>query len=1195
MSTSLPKKEVVLLIRGTRLVTDAELMTGKPVGSAPSGEDVASNEEYAVPNWTDPDSEFCQTFFESMGRTKDDFDFQTFDWTGDNLESVRRQAAHELQRDFIDPLEQGDQQYHVVAHSHGGSVFWQAMKELAKRDKNQEFKNLATWTTIGAPFLHFRSKWRGPAMLIPLFLTLGIAGVACFFAWWGFFQVANPIHGDAFGSFWAEGWGNRLRMMFWIACLVGVSVAFFWFSLRPFVLFLTGVWADRQDADAATRVWKHCGSKWLGIHSDVDEAIRGLQHTLQLNGGIIPAWSAPASPVLRTLLSPIRGTWNGVVLKFGNDFIWAMLTNRFQGNDTVSDVVTDVSPYPILESPLWPPLEERTSRLLTHDANEAATETLTKLREQFAEAFEQNITGRDLILSLLRLVSWRELVHTGYFPETRNDCLEIPRLAALHVLHSRGDVPDTPEHIRTLRTQSQDFDWYEDVREKRRDVSPHQSPKKLPSRWSLNCLGTFNVIVGALLGLFFVWVGFTHELKDYSRESRLAHVIEQSQQLGGAIGRPIAVSTQVSVPVVTTSPVSPILTTEQDIEWLSLSGFEKPLAMVSFRPVGVPVYPVESVLKELQKADRKEDLRKIWYQLPPEVKFSTLPHVVETIIEDKNLTKAIQDKTIFLSEEESSALVPDTQDAMRHQALVMLAAAYRQHNDQDSAKELLKLYLERLENLTVDPPISLVQPRYRLPGINRLYGRVLVAPLLVELGNKEAAKNACQDALKALKQAEELAVRLRKAPKKESQEYLDLVGDMAEFALDYGWRPSRRFDRRMSIFPRQFQRLRPRHSVEDSSLEWLTEYLEKDLIAERLLLVSSLLPLREELGEDFSKQLQSLRKEMSQQEQPLLGTLASLSLVVGRLENAEIKDAEVGALKKYLQSHLAKVGLKSNWESENAISWDPLQFAIPGLRPKENGPDAFIAKYRKNFDETLTEWTTTCDRLGQFDGQPQIQLLDKKRQVFSRLSGVLDDIDRVAYLAIRNPETELPKSLGGLLDHVLSKLEKLKHTPNDQLYLYRKARISGMRQFLKLRQESEPDYIAFVRDEPAGKLKPVWERMAKVFRAELVATGAKLGRRSHRRLARLVHEMSPGDSTPKPGEEDLESLVRAQMAVVLTKLGRLKSALDVCARSRAADQLEVFAEVINYIARKQKSQLPRRSKTHDIFQHHAISTTVTAQ
>ena len=80
---------------------------------------------------------------------------EVFHWSGQNSERARTQAASELV-EHLKRQERDGKSYHLVGHSHGGSVIWHALK-LATQMKIPLI-GLRSWTTIGTPFLHHRRR-----------------------------------------------------------------------------------------------------------------------------------------------------------------------------------------------------------------------------------------------------------------------------------------------------------------------------------------------------------------------------------------------------------------------------------------------------------------------------------------------------------------------------------------------------------------------------------------------------------------------------------------------------------------------------------------------------------------------------------------------------------------------------------------------------------------------------------------------------------------------------------------------------------------------------------------------------------------------------------------------------------------------------------------------------------------------------
>ena len=96
---------------------------------------------------------------------------EVFHWSGENGERARSKAAVQL-LEHLRPLEEAGRSYHLVGHSHGGSVIWNALRMATLSRK--PLRGLESWATVGTPFLHqsSRSPWH---IMNLLGVVLGLA------------------------------------------------------------------------------------------------------------------------------------------------------------------------------------------------------------------------------------------------------------------------------------------------------------------------------------------------------------------------------------------------------------------------------------------------------------------------------------------------------------------------------------------------------------------------------------------------------------------------------------------------------------------------------------------------------------------------------------------------------------------------------------------------------------------------------------------------------------------------------------------------------------------------------------------------------------------------------------------------------------------------------------------------------------
>ncbi len=94
-----------------------------------------------------------------------------FHWSGDNSEKGRRLAGKLLLRHL---RQFPGERLHVVAHSHGGSVLWEALCQAVREPENP-LPKLESWTTVGTPYFQFKPNLRAAFWaVLPLVLLFGM-------------------------------------------------------------------------------------------------------------------------------------------------------------------------------------------------------------------------------------------------------------------------------------------------------------------------------------------------------------------------------------------------------------------------------------------------------------------------------------------------------------------------------------------------------------------------------------------------------------------------------------------------------------------------------------------------------------------------------------------------------------------------------------------------------------------------------------------------------------------------------------------------------------------------------------------------------------------------------------------------------------------------------------------------------------
>lgn len=244
MANDNKKSERVILVHGTFAFDEFD--------DAPSSEDEAQER---VGRWWQAGSEFSESLNDSdnllapvkrpysveedlLGhdRPRDGFDAtdqRVFHWSGENSETVRREAGKRLYSELKsvnDEIENKrrekctcsdktscqceGEKFHIVGHSHGGNVVWEALDIAAKEHKaNREKKqrenrnesdvalpHLGRWVSVATPYLRFQWDWRPfvASLLIFVLVVMSFAGLP--FIWFG--MEWSPVYW--FRDYWSR-------------------------------------------------------------------------------------------------------------------------------------------------------------------------------------------------------------------------------------------------------------------------------------------------------------------------------------------------------------------------------------------------------------------------------------------------------------------------------------------------------------------------------------------------------------------------------------------------------------------------------------------------------------------------------------------------------------------------------------------------------------------------------------------------------------------------------------------------------------------------------------------------------------------------------------------------------------------------------------------------------------------------------
>lgn len=329
-----------------------------------------------------------------------------FHWNeGPNSARGRLGAALDL-LEKLKELENRGQGYHLVGHSHGGSVIWECLQQAVIQRSRWRVKPalretlqlrwLRSWTTVGTPFMQFA----------PGQIPLGRSRIFGWYMRWygrveGWMARFLPRLLDSLQSIMAA---LVLVLLTGLAVLIWVmepnsAPAYFVSGIFVFFLFMSvfaGAFETQvertqfhRERNAAQIAAKEFGQRWFGIYSKDDEAIGGLRATLNLKLKVVPKrtlanqvfYSDRVFRWLRPLRQVIFRLYNLLIPPLGDRFISSQLARSAQGNDRPGTVIQHISPGPIPCEDGYLPLPQSVNERLVDFANERAQRLVPELRK----------------------------------------------------------------------------------------------------------------------------------------------------------------------------------------------------------------------------------------------------------------------------------------------------------------------------------------------------------------------------------------------------------------------------------------------------------------------------------------------------------------------------------------------------------------------------------------------------------------------------------------------------------------------------------------------------------------------------------------------------------------------------------------------------------------------------------------------
>jgi len=389
MSTSCDNRDLVICVHGT----------------------FAASEDNCGDAWWQIGPHPFQQLLVSLG-----FETLPFHWSGDNSEAARNHDAQRLANKLSD-IESTGRAYHVVVHSHGGNLLWQALSSSAHRPLH----NLQSWISVGTPF--FRRIFRSNAALLALSV---IAWLATLSQW----PFALAAFSSAFEFFATEGLVVSLSLILIWAVLFGLNLLLTGRLLVAIVDSLSIALRMRRE-HAAINLY---GSCWLGIWSAQDEAIGALQAANRTATSFWPRLPTPKHILLALPTWPIRTVANSMIGPLMDLLICDIFRRRTLGDDHSRHSIHQVVTSPMPETVSWPHLPSHTDGKLIDCANDAAAKVVRVFRQSLQNSSLPGFNLFTFISTNKNALTYEELIHTGYFQSNPIQYLIAAHLTA-HAKH----------------------------------------------------------------------------------------------------------------------------------------------------------------------------------------------------------------------------------------------------------------------------------------------------------------------------------------------------------------------------------------------------------------------------------------------------------------------------------------------------------------------------------------------------------------------------------------------------------------------------------------------------------------------------------------------------------------------------------------------------------------------------------------
>jgi hypothetical protein len=319
-----------------------------------------------------------------------------FHWSGEN-DVLERHIAGERLYEYLSHLDESGQPYHVIAHSHGGSVLWAALRiaeQVRLRGGANPLNGLRSCIAVGTPFVIYRQSRNSTRLL-----------------WFQEVVTMLLIVITPFAALYLL-WENARWLLF---------VLVIWIFAIPIVVAKTFPLKFSRMQQHDPNIAREHGNGWLSIWSPDDEALNALRSAIRLRD--TPISFRLSRPILPAHASNLGTRWffvGNTISVYLVDWLIAPIATRFVRRRIAASVlgvpfvkgVQRIEPWPCDEMSNQPPLPQATCSALKVNADRQWLIATPSVRDAL-RSIGSGSSANPLLL--LQDKALQGLIHTSYF------------------------------------------------------------------------------------------------------------------------------------------------------------------------------------------------------------------------------------------------------------------------------------------------------------------------------------------------------------------------------------------------------------------------------------------------------------------------------------------------------------------------------------------------------------------------------------------------------------------------------------------------------------------------------------------------------------------------------------------------------------------------------------------------------------